>query len=73
MESACHSIIIVCETSRHLSTRVRKHLVSDRTSQSFRHLENSQQCYTLCSDECFSIQDHASTILQLKIKEAIHI
>ena len=27
----------------------------------------------LCSDECFSILDHASTILQLKIKEAIHI
>ena len=28
---------------------------------------------TLCSDECFSILDHASTTLELKIKEAIYI
>ena len=26
-----------------------------------------------CSDECFNIQDHASTTFQLEIKEAIHI
>ena len=39
----------------------------------FRHLQNSRQCRTLCSDECFSTLDHASTTLQLKIKEAIHI
>ena len=66
--NACY----VGETSRHLSTRVREHLVSYRTSHSFRHLPNSQQCCILCSDECFSILDHASTILPLKIKEAIH-
>ena len=54
-------------------TRLREHLVSDRTSHSLRHLQISQQCRTLCSDECFSIFDHASTTLQLKMKEAIHI
>ena len=64
--NACY----VGETSQHLSTRVREHLVCDRASNIFRHLENSQQCY---SDECFSILDHASTTLQLKIKEAFHI
>ena len=66
--NACY----VGETSRHLSTRVREHLVSYRTSHSFRHLPNSQQCCILCSDECFSILDHASATLPLKIKEAIH-
>ena len=68
----CCNVCYVGETSRHLSTRVREHLVSDRTSHSLRHLPNSQQYYTLCSDECFSILDHASTTLPLKIKEAIH-
>ena len=39
----------------------------------FGHLQNSQQCRTLYSDECFSILDHTSKTIQLKIKEAIHI
>ena len=67
--NACY----VGETSRHLSTRVREQLVSDRTSHIFRHLRNSPQCRTLCSDECFNILDHAPTTFQMKIKEAIHI
>ena len=61
------------ETFRYLSTHVREHLVSDRNSLIFKHLHNSAQCHTLCSDECFSILDHASTTFQLKIKEVIHI
>ena len=67
--NACY----VGETSRHLSTSVREQLVSDRTSHIFRHLRNFPQCRTLCSDECFNIQDHAPTTFQMKIKEAIHI
>ena len=64
----------VGETSRHLSTRVREHLASDRTSTIFKYLHNSPQCRTLCSDKCFnSILGHASTTFQLKIKEAIHM
>ena len=63
----------VGQTSRHLSTRVREHLVCDRTSHIFRHFQNSQQCRALYSDECFSILYHASKTIQLKIKEAIHI
>ena len=59
--NACY----VGESSRHLSTRVREHLVSDKNSHVFSR--------TLCSDECFSTLDHASTTPQLKIKEAIHI
>ena len=67
------NVCYVGETCRHLSTRVGEHLVSGRTSHIFRHLHNSPQCRTFCSDECFNILDHASTTFQLKIEEAIHI
>ena len=48
--NACY----VGETSRNLSTRVREHLVSDRTSHILKYLHNSPQCRTPCSDKCFS-------------------
>ena len=41
--NACY----VGETTRHFSTRVREHLVSDRASHIFRHLENSEHCRAL--------------------------
>ena len=44
--NACY----VGETPRHLSTRVREHLISNGTSNIFRYLHNSPQCRTLCSD-----------------------
>ena len=67
--NACY----VDETSRHLSTRIREHLVSDRTSRIFRQLDNSPQYRTLFSADCFNILDHASTTFQLKIREDILI
>ena len=67
--SACY----VSETTWHFSTRVCEHISSDRTSHIFKHLQNSEHCHTLYSNDCFSILDHASTTFQLKIKEAIHI
>ena len=67
--NACY----VGETTRHFSTRVREHLVSDRASHIFKHLQNSEHCRTLCSQDCFHILDHTSTSFQLKIKEAFHI
>ena len=67
--NACY----VGKTARHFSTRVREHLVSDRASHIFKHLENSEHCPALCSVDCFHILDYASTTFQLKIKEAFHI
>ena len=67
--NACY----VGETTRHFSTRVREHLVSDRASHIFKHLQNSEHCRTLCSQDCFHILDHTSMSFQLKIKEAFHI
>ena len=67
--NACY----VGETSRHLFTRVGKHLVCGRTSHIFRHRHNSPQFRTFGSDECFNILDHAFRTFQLKIKKAIYI
>ena len=68
--NACY----VGETTRHFSTRVREHMISDRTAHIFkRHLLNSQQCCTSFPNDCFSILDHDSTTFQLKIKEATNI
>ena len=66
--NACY----VGEITQHFSTHVSEHMSSDRTSHIFKHLQNSEHCRTLCSNDCFSILDHASTTFQLKIKEAIH-
>ena len=67
--SACY----VGETNRHLATRVCEHLTSDKNSHIFQHIHGSETCRALCSENCFSILDTASTSFQLKIKEALHI
>ena len=63
----------VGETTRHYSARVRELLVSKGTPHLFIHLQNSQQCRTLCSHDCVSVLDHASTSFRFKIRESIHI
>ena len=57
--------------SRHFATRIREHLASDKHSHIFKHLRGSENCRSLCSEDCFKILDSASTSLQLKIKEAM--
>ena len=58
----------VGETTRHFSTRVREHLVSDKASHIFKHRENSEHCRAWCSVDCFHILDHAPTMFQLREK-----
>ena len=61
----------VGETSRHLSTRVREHLVTDKNSHIFKHLKGSDKCRSAYNDSVFSILDSVSTHFQLKFKEAL--
>ena len=63
----------VGETSRHLSTRVREHLCTDKNSNIFKHLKSSNKYKKACNDSCFTILDSVSTYHQLKIMEALHI
>ena len=67
--SACY----VGQTNRNLAARVREHLTSDKNSHIFQHIHGSETCRDLCSENCFSILDTASTPFQLEIKEALHI
>ena len=67
--NACY----VGETTRHFVTRVREHLATDRASHVYKHSEQSESCRNLCSANCFSIIDHATTSFKLKIKESLHI
>ena len=67
--SACY----IGETNRHFATHIREHLASDKHSHIFKHLRGSENCCSLCSEDCFKILDSASTSFQLKIKEAMHI
>ena len=51
------SAYYVCETTRHFSKRVHEHIFSVRNSHIFKHLQNSEHCRTLCSnDECQSFR-----------------
>ena len=61
------------ETTRHLRTRAREHLLSDKSSHVYRHLQSSRACHDSCNTECFTILDSAASKFQIKIKEALHI
>ena len=69
----CRLRCLLCETSRHMCTRINEHLNMDKASHMFEHLQDSPRCRTLCSSECFVVIDQATTRTQLKIKEALHI
>ena len=63
----------VDETACHICTRVRGHLVSDKASHVYKHLQSSGTCHDSCSAESFTILDSAGSSLQVKIKEALYI
>ena len=58
----------VGETVLHLATHVNEHLVSDRASHIYKHLERNETCLRICSKKCFQVLDSAATELALKIK-----
>ena len=72
----CVRAVVPAVSAEHLAfsaIRVREHIFSERILRNCKHLQDSEHRRTFCSNDCFSIQDHASATLQLKIKEAIHI
>ena len=67
--NACY----VGETVRHLPTRIKEQLKTDKRSHIYQHLSSNQNCFNCCTENCFSILDQTSTKNQLKIKEALYI
>ena len=54
--NACY----IRETTRDLSTRIKKHLETDKKSHIFAHLVNNETCKALSTENCFEIIDSAS-------------
>ena len=67
--NACY----IGETTRHLTTRIKEHLQSDKNSHVYKHIHESIGCYEKTDSNCFSILDSAPTQYQLRLKEAMHI
>ena len=67
------NVSYISKTARHICTSVREHLLSDKSSHAYRHLQSSSACHDSCPTECFSILDSVALKLQIKIKEALHI
>ena len=61
------------ETTRHLSTRIKEHTVSNKNSHIFKHLSSSPNCRTNYSQSCFRILDTAHSPFSLKLKESLYI
>ena len=72
-QCASCNVCYIGETTRHLSTRIREHLVSDKSSHIYKHLQESETCKNSCSAESFTILDYATSKFQIKIKEALYI
>ena len=58
---------------RDLSTRIKKHLETDKTSHVNKHQNESQRCKSLSNSDCFSVLDYMTTQYSFSIKEGMHI
>ena len=63
----------VGETQRHLTTRIKEHLETDKCSHIYRHVISSPVCKELTDSSSFSILDNANSEFTLKLKEGLHI
>ena len=70
--SGCNASYIG-ETTRHLTTRIKKHLETDSKSHIFKHLDTNRKCKELCNAECFEVIDSATSSYRLKLKEVMYI
>ena len=52
---ACYNACYIGETCHHFSTHVGEHSVIDRASHTFKHLQDSAHCCSLCSADSFHV------------------
>ena len=70
--AGCNSCYIG-ETSRHFSTRIKEHTLSDKNSHIFKHFSQFPSCKGMYTPSCFRILDSANSSIDLKLKEAFYI
>ena len=56
-----------------LSTRIKKHLETDKKVHVYKHLNESAKCNALSNNDCFSVRDYVATQYSLSLKEGMHI
>ena len=61
------------ETRHHFSTRVNEHLLTDKRSAIFKHLQGSSACKAMCGVDSFKGLDRTETKFKLNIKEVLYI
>ena len=59
--------------NRHISTRIREYLETDKSSDTYQQLVKNPQCKSICDENCFSILDSARTKYTLILKDGIYI
>ena len=57
------------KTSRHLFTRIKEHISTDKNSHIYKHFLKSLSCKNQHSQSCFKILDSANSTSSLKIKK----
>ena len=65
MCAGCNSVY-VGESCRHILTRVREHLFTDKNSHVYKHLQSSKTCKDSCDESCVKVINSAKTYHQLK-------
>ena len=63
----------MCETTRHISTRIGEHVKRDKNSHIYKHLNGNENCLNSFNHDSFSIIDSTTNTFNLKVKEALHI
>ena len=66
--NACY----ICETTCHLSIKIKEHLETDKKPHIFAHFLDNETCKVLSMKNYFEIIDFTSSPLRLKLKEAMH-
>ena len=68
----CNSCF-VGRTYKYFDSRRNEHLVTDKSSAIFKHLESNTNCKLKNNKDSFSVIDFAKTDYELALKEAMHI
>ena len=65
--AGCNSVY-VGETCRHISTRVREHLFTDKNSHVYKHLQSSKTCKDSCMRAIVTLSTLLKRNINLKLK-----
>ena len=63
----------ICETCRHVKTRIDEHVKKHKKSNIYKYLHNNEDYFSSFNSDFFSVLDYAPTQFQIKIKKGMYI